>query len=56
MGNFISIYIWNWYLWLAPYMQFAVIIFYKYVSGNTQKLKLTAEEPSKDDDKPIKED
>ena len=43
-------------LWLAPYMQFAVITFYKYVSGNTQKVEATVEEPSKDDDKPIKED
>ena len=41
-------------LWLAPYMQFAVITFYKYVSGNTQKVEATVEEPSKDDDEPIK--
>lgn len=41
-------------LWLAPYMQFAVITFYKYVSGNIQKVEATVEEPSKDDDEPIK--
>ena len=41
-------------LWLAPYMQFAVITFYKYVSGNTQNVEVTVEKPSKDDDEPIK--
>lgn len=43
-------------LWLAPYMQFAVIAFYKYVSGNTQSVEATVEEPSKVDEEPIKKE
>lgn len=41
-------------LWLLPYIQFAIIVFYKYVSGNTGNVEVSVEEPSNDNSEPIK--
>lgn len=38
-------------LWLAPYMQFAIIAFYKYISGNNQNIE--AKVVTDDTDNPI---
>lgn len=41
-------------LWLTPYIQFAIIAFYKYVSGNNSAVEVKVEENSIDNDEPIK--
>lgn len=41
-------------LWLTPYIQFAIIAFYKYVSGNNSAVEVKVEENSTDNDNPIK--
>lgn len=41
-------------LWLTPYIQFAIIAFYKYVSENNSAVEVKVEENSIDNDEPIK--
>lgn len=43
-------------LWLLPYMQFAIIVFYKSLLGNSNKVETTVvKEESSDDEGPIKD-